>query len=138
MYLCVFGYIKSGYEWATCYMTANFLTFSKVYEKRRYVSSGLNVCMFVCMYVCMYLCVFVYIKSGYEWATCYKTANLLTFSKVYEKRRYVSSGWNVCMFVCMYVCMYLCVFVCIKSGYEWATCYKTANLLTFSKVLRKK
>ena len=54
---------------------------------------------------------FVYIKSGYERATCYKTANLLTFSKVCEKRRYVSSGLNVCMFVCMYVCIYECLYI---------------------------
>ena len=37
--------------------------------------------MFICMY--MYVMrVYVYITDGYEWATYYKTANLLTFSQV--------------------------------------------------------
>ena len=74
--------------------------------------------MYVCLYVCLCLCVFVYIKSGYEWATCYKTANLLTFSKVCEKRRYVFSGLNVCMFVCMFVFMCVCIYKkWVRVGY---------------------
>ena len=36
----------------------------------------------------------------------------------------------------MYVCMF---FVCtyIKSGYEWAACYKTANFLTTFQIVMR-
>ena len=41
------------------YKTPNFDYFYRSYEKRRYVSSGLNVCTFVCMYVCVYVCLYI-------------------------------------------------------------------------------
>ena len=83
--------------------------------------------MNVCVYVC-FLSVYVYITSGYEWATYYKTANLLTIFTGPTKKKIRFIGLEF-MYLCVYVC-FLSVYVYINCGYEWATYYETANLLT--------
>ena len=35
--------------------------------------------------MCVFLCLYLYIKSGYEWATCYDTANFLTICAGHPK-----------------------------------------------------